>query len=212
MDYKLNICAKYSLYPKAQKAAAKNILRKFLAEMPEGTIAYIAGGAPRDWHHGWGCRDIDIFFRVPADHNNDLAATLHLHKHYDRIHHKYHSYEYDGQGVMSVHEVPATKFSNAKSVQYTNVQLIRVQDHPLKVIKDFPISLSRIWMNPEGEVECDLWYRSGYNHYTIYEVNTKQYNYRYLEKILPRFSAYTFIPKYWTGPRPAEEQIKEIKC
>ena len=40
------------MLPNAQRIAAKRHLRELLANLPKGSTAYIAGGAPRDWHHG----------------------------------------------------------------------------------------------------------------------------------------------------------------
>jgi len=191
------------LLPKAQKAVAKNLLNRFLNEMPEGTIAYVAGGAPRDWHHGWGCRDLDIFYKTPdhADVDDILSK-------YTLIKEKYGSYGYgidNSQGLMSVHEYEAKDYSRSKSMSHKKVQLIRTAFDPLEVITNFPISLSRIWMDKEGIIKCDLMYKIGYNNSTIYEIHDEQgWNYVYLNKILGRFDKYVFMPKYWD--RKTEEE------
>jgi len=191
------------LLPKAQKAVSKNLLNRFLNEMPEGTIAYVAGGAPRDWHHGWGCRDLDIFYKTPdhADVDDILSK-------YTLIKEKYGSYGYgidNSQGLMSVHEYDVKDYSRSKSMSHRKVQLIRTAYDPLEVITNFPISLSRIWMDKEGIIKCDLMYKIGYNNSTIYEVHTEQgWNYVYLNKILGRFDKYVFVPKYWD--RKTEEE------
>ena len=48
-------------YAIREQKRALGLLKKFKSNLPDNAIAIIAGGAPRDWHHGWGCRDIDIF-------------------------------------------------------------------------------------------------------------------------------------------------------
>ena len=189
------------MLPIAQANAAKYQLKKFLKTMPEGTIAYIAGGAPRDWHHGWGCRDVDIFFQAPET----IETLSALGKHTPSC--EAYGYGYmdaTEQNLLSIHEYKI----NQGSLRFRNVQLIRVQGHPLDVIKDFPINLSHIWMDSSGEIECDFWYQTGYNGRIISPIHNKQYYYPYLEKILPRFTDYAFTPKAWTT-RNEEELIKE---
>jgi len=188
------------LLPKAQKAVAKNLLNRFLNEMPEGTIAYVAGGAPRDWHHGWGCRDLDIFYKIPDDANVDDILSK-----YTLIKNPYGYSGYgvgDSQGLLSVHEYDVKDYSRSRSMSHKKVQLIRTKYDPLEVITDFPISLSRIWMDKEGKIKCDFMYRIGYNNSTIYEIHG--WNYVYLNKILGRFDTYVFMPKYWD--RKTEEE------
>ena len=188
------------LLARAQKAASKNQLNRFLNEMPEGTIAYVAGGAPRDWHHGWGCRDLDIFYKTPDDANVDDILSK-----YTLMKKEYGNYGYgvDGnQGIMSIHEYDATDYSRSRSMSHKKIQLIRTKYDPLEVITDFPISLSRIWMDKEGIIKCDFMYKIGYNNSTIYEVHG--WNYVYLNKILGRFDKYVFMPKHWD--RKTEEE------
>ena len=188
------------LLPKAQKAVAKNLLNRFLNEMPEGTIAYVAGGAPRDWHHGWGCRDLDIFYKTPDDANVDDILSK-----YTLIKNPYGYSGYgvgDSQGLLSVHEYDVKDYSRSRSMSHKKVQLIRTKYNPLEIITDFPISLSRIWMDKEGKIKCDFMYRIGYNNSTIYEIHG--WNYVYLNKILGRFDKYVFMPKYWD--RKTEEE------
>jgi len=197
------------LHPKAQKAVAKTQLNRFLDEMPEGTIAYVAGGAPRDWHHGWGCRDLDIFFYVPEEHAE--AASVVLNNTYAMMKKGYGYYGVDGnEEIMSVHEYDIEKYSKGHSMAHRICQLVRVNKNPLEVINDFPISLSRIWMNKEGEIYCDDYYRMSYNSRVIHEIHQRQgWNYVYLDKILGRFSQYSFMPMNWEGRRPEEDQLWE---
>jgi hypothetical protein len=185
------------MLPIAQHNSTKYQLRKFLKEMPKGTVAYVAGGAPRDWHHGWGCRDVDIFFQAP-----ETVETLAALGKYEPMCESY-GYGYmspTDQGILSIHEYKI----NQGSLRFRNVQLIRVQGHPLDVIKDFPINLSHIWMDSSGRIECDFYYESGYHSRIIAAVHNKQYYYPYLEKILPRFDDYAFTPKGWE-PRNEEQ-------
>jgi len=192
------------LFVRAQKSASKNHLNRFLNEMPDGTVAYIAGGAPRDWHHGWGCRDLDIFYKTPDDVNVDDILSK-----YTLMKQEYGNYGYgvDGhQGIMSVHEYDAKDYSRSKSMAHRKVQLIRTKYDPLEVITDFPISLSRIWMDKEGLIKCDNIYKIGYNNSSIYEIHTKQgWNYFYLNKILGRFPNYVFVPKVWSRKKEEEK-------
>ena len=198
------------LHPIAQKAVARKHLNILLSKLPEGSTAYVAGGAPRDWHHGWGCRDIDIFFSVPEEFK--VHVTNELDKEHPKIIEDYSDYGYgvDGNGLLhSVHEYDATKYSpKAKSTQYTKVQLIQTKKDALQVIKQFPISLSRIWMDKEGTIECDFFYANSYNNRIINELNeTHGWNYTYLDKILGRFEMYSFVPMRWGGKRDVEEQL-----
>jgi len=193
------------MFPLAQRVASKNILNKFLDEMPEGTIAYIAGGAPRDWHHGIGCRDIDIFFHVPDEFRD--STTVMLENMYQTLHHNYHGYDYEGgQGIMSVHEFDASEMSRSKTMQFRKVQLIRLDRDPMSVITDFPISLSRIWMGIDGLIYCDDAYKDSYNNRIIREMHNKQYNYVYLNKILGRFDKYAFVPNTYRS-LPEDQHI-----
>lgn len=199
------------LHPIAQKTVAKKHLNILLSKLPKGSTAYVAGGAPRDWHHGWGCRDIDIFYSLPSE-DYRTHVTNELDKEYSKLSEDYSGYGYgvDGNGIIhSVHEYDATKYSpRAKSTQYTKVQLIQTRKDALEVIKEFPISLSRIWMCKEGTIECDVFYAQSYNTRIIHEMNeTHGWNYTYLDKILGRFSMYAFSPLRYEGRRDVKEQI-----
>ena len=210
LNIKLKTTLSTGIHPKAQKAVAKKHLNLLLDQLPKGSQAYVAGGAPRDWHHGWGCRDIDIFFSVP----NELkgAVTTYLNREYDTV---ANDYSEGGYGVNnnpllhSVHEYDATRFSpKAKSTSHTKIQLIQTNIDPLEVIKNFPISLSRIWMDKEGDINCCEMYAQSYNSRIMHELNeTHGWNYIYINKILGRFSQYTFMPMRWSGRRDPKEQI-----
>jgi len=210
LNIKLKTTLSTGLFPKSQKAVAKKHLNLLLNKLPAGSQAYVAGGAPRDWHHGWGCRDIDIFFSVPKEYQPHV--TLMLDAKYDKV---AEDYSQEGYGVNnnpllhSVHEYDANKYSpHAKSTSHTKVQLIQTNVDALQVIKDFPISLSRIWMDKDGNISCDPMYANSYNARIIHELNESHgWNYIYLDKILGRFSQYTFMPMRWNGRRPEEEQI-----
>jgi len=198
------------LHPIAQRAVAKKHLNLLLSKLPESSTAYVAGGAPRDWHHGLGCRDIDIFYSVPEEFR--LHVTNEMDKEYSKLSEDYSNYGYgvNGHGLLhSVHEYDATKYSpRAKSTEYTKVQLIQTKINALDVIKDFPISLSRIWMNKEGDIECDFFYANSYNSRIINELNESHgWNYVYLDKILGRFPMYAFSPMRYKGSRPVEDRV-----
>lgn len=198
------------LHPIAQRAVAKKHLNLLLSRLPEGSTAYVAGGAPRDWHHGWGCRDIDIFYTVPLANRDSVKKQFDTE--YDKVAEDYSVYGYGVNGnplLHAVHEYKATKYSpRAKSTSHTTVQLIMTTKDPLEIIKDFPISLSRIWMDKEGEISCDFFYASSYNSRVIHELNeTHGWNYVYLNKILGRFSMYSFMPQNWQSSRKPDERI-----
>jgi len=198
------------LHPIAQKSVAKKHLNLLLSKLPEDSTAYVAGGAPRDWHHGWGCRDIDIFFSVPE--NFRVHVTNELDNEYSKLNEDYSNYGYgvEGHGIIhSVHEYDATKYSpRAKSTSHTKVQLIQTKKDALEVIQKFPISLSRIWMDKEGDIECDFFYANSYNSRIINELNeTHGWNYTYLNKILGRFHMYAFSPMRYNGSRPAKDRL-----
>lgn len=198
------------LTPIAQRAVAKKHLNLLLKKLPPNSTAYVAGGAPRDWHHGWGCRDIDIFYSVPKYAKEGITNMMNME--YDKLDQDYSNYGYgcEGHGIIhSVHEYEATKYSpKAKSTKYTKVQLIQTNDDALKVIQNFPISLSRIWMDKEGEIECDFFYANTYNTRIISELNESHgWNYVYLDKILGRFPTYAFSPLRFKGRRDKEEQL-----
>lgn len=198
------------LHPIAQRAVAKKHLNLLLSKLPKGSTAYVAGGAPRDWHHGWGCRDLDIFYSIPKESQENVDKMMN--NEYETLSRDYSNYGYgvDGHGILhSVHEYPATKYSpKAKSTSYTKVQLIQTKKDALEVIKDFPISLSRIWMDKEGTIECDQFYAMSYNARIIHEMNeTHGWNYVYLDKILGRFPMYAFSPMRYQGRREEADQI-----
>jgi hypothetical protein len=192
------------LLPTAQHAAAKRQLNKFLQAMPVGTEAYIAGGAPRDWHHGWGCRDVDIFFHVPEQEDALTQATQQLSKYklMGKAYGSDYSYGCGEQGINSIYEYPI----HQGSLRYRTIQLIWLRKRPLDVIRNFPMNMSHIWMDRNGIITCDYHYRLGYNSSVLRPANDSQYIYPYLEKILPRYSHYAFIPTVWDQP---EDIIKE---
>jgi len=185
------------MFPEAQRVAAKRQLKKFLSAMPEGTEAYIAGGAPRDWHHGWGCRDIDIFFKVPDDFKslNDAYSHLSQFKIMGEAYGVDYSYGCGEQGILTIHEYPI----HQGSLRYRKVQLIRLKQKPLDIINNFPINMSHIWMDSSGRITCNHHYQHGYDTSILRNVNNSQYYYPYLEKILPRMSTYAFVPNTWDG-------------
>ena len=200
------------LLPIAQRQVAKKHLNYLLDNtLPEGSKAYVAGGAPRDWHHGWGCRDIDIFYSVPEEHRQQVTEIMDAE--YSTVSKEYGNYDYGINGhqqLLSIHEYDAKLLSpRAKSTQYTKVQLIQTKLDPLDVIQDFPISLSRIWMDRTGDINCDILYANSWNGRIIHEVHDKQgWNYVYLDKILGRFSEYTFMPLNWKGRRSEDETFE----
>ena len=192
------------MFPIAQHAAAKRQLNKFLQAMPVGTEAYIAGGAPRDWHHGWGCRDVDIFFYVP-EQTDALTQTVQHLSQYTLLGEAYgsdYSYGCGEQGINSIYEYPI----HQGSLRHRKVQLIWLRKRPLDVIRNFPVNMSHIWMDRKGTITCDFHYQLGYNKSVIRPANNTQYIYPYLEKILPRYSNYAFVPMNWNDPAdPIEE-------
>lgn len=193
------------MFPEAQRIAAKRQLNKFLKAMPEGTRAYIAGGAPRDWHHGWGCRDVDIFFSVAEDFKSLHEAYNYLNK-FELANQAYgedYSYGCGEQGILSIHEYPIYQ----GSLKYRKVQLIRLKKSPLTVINNFPINMSHIWMDSAGRITCNHHYQHGYDTSILRNVNDSQYYYPYLEKILPRMSKYAFVPNTWDGRDAVSDPI-----
>jgi hypothetical protein len=196
--------------PIAQRAVAKKHLNLLLDKLPEGSTAYVAGGAPRDWHHGWGCRDIDIFYSVPEKDRDSVVQSFN--EQYTKLAEDTSDYGYgvnNNELLHAIHEYDATLYSpRAKSTQYTKVQLIMTTKDPMEVITDFPISLSRIWMDPEGDINCDIFYAQSYNNHIINEMNESHgWNYVYLDKILGRFSTYAFSPIRWGGGRRIEDKL-----
>jgi len=178
---------------KEQRKSALRLLRKLKSEMPADGTCYIAGGAPRDWHHGWGCRDIDIFYCVPSDPEwipksfKRLSDTC-----------TYASPYYKNGYIRSVTEYSCT----SGTLKYRKVQFIHTTENPLNVIKcEFPISLSRIWMGIDGKIVGSDEYELSYDARIIFELDNKTYNYIYLDKILGRFSQYCFMPHNWEGRR-----------
>jgi len=198
MNYNINIATNKStgMFPLAQLTAAKRQLKILLSLLPEGSTAYIAGGAPRDWHHGWGCRDVDIFYHT----SDDTEAINKLSDNNLSSNYGYNGY---GQGeIISVHE----RKINQGSLRFRKIQYVRTIIDPMLVIKTFPLSLSQIWMDTSGQIKCSNSYRVGYNQRTIIQVNNSQYIYPYLEKILPRFTNYGFYPYDNSKPTdPIEE-------
>ena len=178
-----------STWAKAQKKSALRLLRKLNAELPSGGTCYIAGGATRDWQHGWGCRDVDIFYHVPDQ--PDWIPQSFRKIEFDTV--QGYTGPYKTNYINNVAEYTCT----TGNLQYRPIQFINVDEDPLKVIKNFPISISRIWMGIDGKIECDWAYDMSIRSKAIHEMNRDQWNYHYLEKILGRFSDYAFIPHLW---------------
>ena len=187
-------------YARFQMWSAMKQLKRVLDKLPEGTQAYIAGGVPRDWHHGWGCRDVDIFYKTPMTEEPIDLDFRHIKLLGEGL------YYHPNNHVLSVHEYPV--YNGA--LKYRKVQLIRTDTDPLEVIKDFPINMSRIWMDRKGNIECDRWYAFGWYNCMLAEMHTKQYNYPYLEKILGRYRDYGFMPWGWKKRVDVEEIEKQM--
>jgi len=178
---------------KLQKRAALRLLRKLKAELPPEGICYVSGGAPRDWHHGWGCRDVDIFYHVP-NKPNWLPKSF---KKLDTT--DVYANEYPTRGY--IHSV--TEYEcNSGALKYRPIQFIHTNQDPLGIIQcDFPISLSRIWMGVDGKIFASHEYEISYNHRIIHEESNHTWNYTYLDKILGRYRDYCFMPHGWEGRR-----------
>jgi len=191
-----------------QKKAVK-LLKKFKSNLPKDAIAIIAGGAPRDWHHGWGCRDIDIFYYIPDQ--KPLTYLCHKTNEQKPCHldipklkqlgenNQYFNYDCDDTGfgaILSIHEYQIRRKNAALHLR--NVQLIELKIPPLDYVKLFPISLSQIYMDDTGKIESLHAYDCSYEYKIIYELHRKSWNYVYLDKILGRFCDYGFLPYKWS--------------
>ena len=186
-------------YLASQMKAGLYHLRRFNKLLPEGSSAYIAGGFLRDMHHGFGCRDVDIFYHIPdskvACHYDPTQGKQVL-SHFTGLPKlkaidEYGGYDYCGeQGIQDIYEYTVKK----GILKYREVQLIRLNTDPLYVINDFPINMSRIWMGIDGIVHSCESYDWGYEFSTMKEMHGKQWNYMYLGKILGRFPNYAFYP------------------
>jgi len=179
---------------KVQKKSALRLLRKLKSELPPDGICYISGGSLRDWHHGFGCRDIDIFYHVPSD-------PFYKPKSFGKLETLGDYTEYYKNGnILSVSEYKCTH----GALKYRPIQFICLNEDPLGVIQcDFPMNLSRIWMGVDGKIFATDEYETGYNSRIIVELDNSTWNYVYLNKILGRFSEYSFMPYGWKGRRAA---------
>ena len=177
---------------KAEKKSALRLLKKLKAELPPDGICYVAGGAPRDWHHGWGCRDLDIFYMSTSDPYfvPKVFGKLKRSDNYD----EYYSM---GGYLTAVHN-----FDGKGTFKDTSIQLVNLCKDPLSVIQDdFPISLSRIWMDVDGNINSSEAYDWSYDRRMILECHNDTWNYTYLGKIIGRFNEYGFIPFNYKGKR-----------
>lgn len=199
-DVKIKIRTDLStgMFPEAQRVAARRHLKQLLANLPKGSKAVIAGGAPRDWHHGWGCRDVDIFYQTNEMSNKYIQQKANVTRNS-----YYNGYGYGENDIMTIHEYPI--YSGC--LKYRKVQLIRTIKDPMLTIRNFPINLSRIWMDNTGKIMCDHHYEWGYNHRMIHQVNHSQWVYPYLRKIMGRYHQYGFMPINWH----TREQTDKLK-
>lgn len=199
---------------------AKFQLNRLLKNLPKGSIAYVAGGAPRDWHHGFGHRDIDIFYWVNGKPLNVFKPNLdkHVDCHLDikgiSSSDAYYVTDEDTQywsdtyndtfinipgigeyelGPICTRYIKQVNTYNVKG-KARPIQLIEVDRNPLDVIADFPINMSRIFMHKTGKVYAFNEYLHGYDFKLIAELHRKQYNYPYINKILGRYHDYAFVP------------------
>jgi len=201
---------------------AKFQLNRLLKNLPKGSVAYIAGGAPRDWHHGFGHRDIDIFYYCNGDpltvYKPELGKTVECHldikgirtsgeyylndsmqQYWDDTYYNKDGYiEIEGIGKDVLGPIDARYIKRVHSYntkgRYSPIQLIEVDRNPLEVILDFPINMSKIIMEKSGKIYAFEDYMLGYEYKYIVELHRKQYNYSYLNKILGRYHEYAFIP------------------
>jgi len=199
-----------------QFRAIKYQLKKFSNALPEGSVAYVAGGALRDFHHGWGVRDVDIFYYIPSDKlamHYDPTVDQQVYSHLSHFSNLKllgqgeNGYDYDEhQGIQDIYEHQIHK----GELKYNPLQLIRVKSHPLSVIQDFPINMSRIWMGIDGVIQTCESYDYGYENSIMREMHRKQYNYVYLAKIMGRFSNYAFYPlTYFSNQKRLQREATE---
>lgn len=199
---------------------AKFQLNRLLSNLPKGSVAYVAGGAPRDWHHGFGHRDIDIFYHVKGEplsvYKPHLGKSVECHLDIEGItsSDKYYVTDEDTQywsntyndtyinipglgdyelGPICTRYIKRVNTYNVRR-KARPVQLIEVDRNPLDVIADFPINMSKIFMHKTGRVYAFDDYLHGYDFKIIAELHRKQYNYSYINKILGRYHDYAFVP------------------
>ena len=190
-------------YLKAQMKAGLYHLRRFKQCLPEGSQAFISGGFLRDLHHGFGCRDVDIFYWIPEDKvttyydppmEKFVLSHLASFRRIKCIAEGDGGYDYDEhQGIQDIYEYTVNK----GVLKYRGVQLIRLKCDPRYIIEDFPINMSRIYMGIDGVIHTTKEYDEGFKTKTIFECHGKQWNYLYLAKILGRYSDYAFVPYNW---------------
>jgi len=196
-------------YAKREQKKALRILREFKSNLPEGSEAIIAGGAPRDWHHTWGCRDIDIFYYIPnqkplthLSHKTNTQVPSHLDIPNLVCMEDTSGYYFDAlddtghNAIINIHEYEIKRRNSA--LNHRKVQLIELRIKPVDYVVKFPISLSQIYMDTTGKIKSLDMYDIGYNSNLIYELHRHTWNYGYINKILGRFSDYGFIPYLWS--------------
>jgi len=159
----------------------QDILKKY--DMDREADAMIAGGAPRDWIHGHGARDIDIFYHLEDENMSPFSNSIGV-----RELGGYSDYE-DANGIVSVHEYSTRN--------HTAIQLIRTKIPVLQHIRThFPMNMCKVWMNEDGDIGYDKSFEWGYENKIIYQV-IPGWHYRYLNKILGRYRDYGFLPMNW---------------
>ena len=150
----------------------------------------LAGGAPRDWLHGMQARDFDMFYYLEDIPIEQPVLDDHL-----GVYPVGDEYSYEGnKDIATVHEYRR---------EYKKVQLVRCTRPPLKVVENFPINLSQVWMDCTGKINASSLFKHGMNSKTI-QALVPDVKWSYVSKILPRYSEYAYIPHGWRDENESE--------
>ena len=129
-------------------------------------------------------RDFDFFYYLPKVSESKMVLDDHI-----GVKQIGDEYSYGGDSnILTVHEY---------RLKYKSVQLIRCVKPPLEVAAEFPINLSQIAMNCNGEINSSSLFKHGVAGKTIQAISPDGCRWSYLQKILPRFSDYAYIPYGW---------------
>lgn len=140
---------------------------------------YIAGGAIRDMLFEKPISDIDVFYSSGTFNPGSFASNLINLQHFPVSDHNYPDNKFEVTNIIKVNYLPV------------HIQLIKVQS-PLKWIKDFPVEISRFYMNPYGDLclNADLLLIAEKKQlYSFSSENTEKYN----QKIVTKYNDWTYL-------------------
>ncbi len=172
-----------------QQALAKDLLSRFGDFVNQTGRVAVAGGAPRDWDHNKAAKDIDIFLNVGHEKNSPRSIT--------------EDKEEGRKVIAKTLGLPLTDVVDAdENDTYTGgeicwvfnilnliwpVQIIGIKWRVADQVQAFPVSISKIMYDYDGNFYRDVWYKIGEVFNVIYHPNLNDGIGEYVNRVLSKY-------------------------